>query len=322
MERDPAATFYEWELAPRFPDGLRAALTDGILRSIPRREGGRVRLATGRTVVVAAWDGESWGLDDAEPQMDPVALAPEDLTCYQLSVEAVAQLVQEANGLAGDYCRLDARLHYLGARSADNARVSVVLALFAEDDSALRLALSVPSHLSTGHDEHVLLCPSFRFRDQDKLRRLEDAGVLLGGLAEQADWEIAWPSGTVRGMGPSAGVILTIEGGGLMVRYAGVEVKLTPLERRVLCRLAEHPGRPVAEGDLREAGWPPDGDVDSAYTRHVIRQLRSKFRQAGERALGTARELPESLIETKRGRDGGGSAYRLQLKPREVHVSD
>jgi DNA-binding response OmpR family regulator len=78
----------------------------------------------------------------------------------------------------------------------------------------------------------------------------------------------------------------------LTVARAGAPVELTPIEFRLLRYLASHPGRPFTRGQLIEAIWGYDGDIESDRTVDVhIRHLRQKLEKepAHPRWLITAR---------------------------------
>lgn len=59
-------------------------------------------------------------------------------------------------------------------------------------------------------------------------------------------------------------------------------VALAPVERALLVRLLERPGRPVARGALMRAVW-PDQDVEERAVDRGIARLRRKLDQLGVR---------------------------------------
>lgn len=303
--------------------GFEAALDSKLLSYIqPRIPGETYRAEPGKTLSVVEWDGQLWGLDGEDPEAEPVPISPEDLARYRLSLDAVGERLQQANELQGEPCRLTERLYYLGWREHEGVRIGVVLALLLREEEAVRSTLSLPSHVSAAHGRCLLVCPSFTFRDQGNARRLEDAGIALSWLNEDDVWRMEWRAlvTATRARG-DAEKLLVIENGGMVVRYSGQDVKLTPTEQRVLLALAQRPGKPVAVGHLGDAGW-EGGPSDFDAVRRVIGQLRAKFKQARERAAAVGTVAPGELIETRRGRHGTGSAYELTLESRQIELSD
>ncbi|MBX7112109.1 MAG: response regulator transcription factor [Dehalococcoidia bacterium] len=82
------------------------------------------------------------------------------------------------------------------------------------------------------------------------------------------------------------------------VVYDGAEIKLTPLEFRVLQALASHPGNVLSEEQLLERAWNDPSEVGVERVKFVIHRLRRKLAAAG---------VPEGLIESVRA-----SGYRFR----------
>ena len=82
------------------------------------------------------------------------------------------------------------------------------------------------------------------------------------------------------------------------VSYAGNELKLTPLEFRVLHVLASHPGNVLSEEQLLERAWNDPSEVGVERVKFVIHRLRRKLSAAG---------VPDGLIESVRA-----SGYRFR----------
>ncbi len=58
---------------------------------------------------------------------------------------------------------------------------------------------------------------------------------------------------------------------------AGVELRLTPVEFKLLTELVRHPGKLVTHRQLSVAVWGPDAHEDAQYLRVYIHQLRRKI---------------------------------------------
>lgn len=82
------------------------------------------------------------------------------------------------------------------------------------------------------------------------------------------------------------------------VSYDGAEIKLTPLEFRVLQALASHPGSVLSEEQLLERAWNDPSEVGIERVKFVIHRLRRKLATSG---------VPDGLIESVRA-----SGYRFR----------
>jgi len=82
------------------------------------------------------------------------------------------------------------------------------------------------------------------------------------------------------------------------VSYDGAEIRLTPLEFRVLQALASHPGNVLSEEQLLERAWNDPSEVGIERVKFVIHRLRRKLATSG---------VPAGLIESVRA-----SGYRFR----------
>ena len=263
-------------------------------------------------------DGEWWGLDEDSPEPEPVALSADDLTSYQLRLDTLAQRMAGQNQLNGEPAPLCSRLYYLGWRESDEGRVGVILGLFADATQALHFSRQSPSFLTHEHTGCLVACPTPRLSDQASLRELQDRAIMLASFSPDEPLAIAWPQHRGGRHTASDRALLVIADQGLVARYCGQDLRLTPTERRVLLALASRPSRPLALGEIGSAGWPPDGPSDFGSVRQIIARLRSKFASARARAGPEPLEVPPQVIETSYGRYGEGSSYALALKPYQV----
>ena len=154
---------------------------------------------------------------------------------------------------------------------------------------------------SNGHRQPILMLTA-RDEEIDKVLGLElgaDDYVVkpfslrelisrVRALLRRAYGELAAPMSTaVLRFGP---VELDLER--FLVLRAGRPLELTPLEFRLLRHLVTHPNRPFNRGQLIEAVWGYDSDVESERTVDVhMRHLRQKLEEdpANPRWLVTAR---------------------------------
>jgi len=115
--------------------------------------------------------------------------------------------------------------------------------------------------------------------------------------------------------------VLVIRDEGRSAVYFGKEMTLTPAEGKVLCALAERPGRWSSYYDLKQAGWSTIHIADSSV-RAIISSLRSKFGDAGNAAREAGRQPPDEVIATMRGSEARPGAYRMLLSETDIGLCD
>jgi two-component system response regulator QseB len=79
---------------------------------------------------------------------------------------------------------------------------------------------------------------------------------------------------------PSVGLMVDLDG--RRVRWNGLDLRLTPLEFRVLSVMLASPGRAFSFHELRTSGWGQDREqgIDVFAVRSVVQRLRAKLRKA------------------------------------------
>lgn len=83
---------------------------------------------------------------------------------------------------------------------------------------------------------------------------------------------------------------LSIEASRRLVRHGAEELRLGPIEFKLLCRLLEAPGRVFSRSELIEAAWPPNYYVQPRTVDvHVGRLRRSLEQMTGRNIIRTIR---------------------------------
>lgn len=72
---------------------------------------------------------------------------------------------------------------------------------------------------------------------------------------------------------------LTVHLGTHQVYLLGKQVKLTPIEYKILCQLAQHEGNVVSREALLRAVWGPNYEADPEYLKKYIYRLRCKVEE-------------------------------------------
>jgi len=137
-----------------------------------------------------------------------------------------------------------------------------------------------------------ILVLTARGQEHDKIRAL-DAGAddyvtkpfAMGELL--ARLRVALRHATDTGGADAPGVVetgdLVIDLARRRVTVAGVEVRLTPIEFRLLAELAKHPGRVLTHEQLLRVVWGPSHVHEHHYVRVYMAQLRRKIEKDAAR---------------------------------------
>ncbi|MDP7619869.1 MAG: response regulator transcription factor [Dehalococcoidia bacterium] len=153
---------------------------------------------------------------------------------------------------------------------------------------------------------------SARGREQDKVRALDLGADDYMTKPFGVDELMARVRAALRRAGGSerAGTVRPYAFGGLRMDFAqrqvtmdGVQVKLTPIEYRLLSQLARNAGRVIAHQSLLQAVWGPEYGNEHDYLWAYVRRLRRKLGDDSENpryittesGVGYGMPLPEHI---------------------------
>lgn len=185
-EKQPSRLFYEKELRARDASEFARLRHEKLLVSVqPDDRSETYGLGQQEPLTVVKIDGELYGIDDEDPEKDPVPLRRADLARYRFSLERFIDKLRAANNLLGPVSPLDRRLFFTGERVVDGKRVAFVFALLDSEKRAVDLLLSLPNRVSTNHDRIAVVTPSFTVKSEAVRAQLEKLGihvVLIGDV--------------------------------------------------------------------------------------------------------------------------------------------
>jgi hypothetical protein len=207
LEKQPTRLFYEKELQTQDAQEFARLREDRLLEYVqPDQTSEAYGLNQRMPLTVARIAGQLWGIDEDEPEADPVALQRSDLGKYKLSLERFVDKLREANGLSGARFQLDRRLVLAGEKAVGGRRIAFVFALLDSDRRAESLLLSLPAPLGRRVDTFVVVTPSYvvgsaSLGSQLEALRIyvipfstaEDLTVDLSALFKEAPVSIALP---------------------------------------------------------------------------------------------------------------------------------
>jgi hypothetical protein len=295
LEKNPRALFEEWELKGQDSAAFEDAKRTGLVRRLPAPHVGESYVdRSGRLLtVVANPDGTVEGIDEDDPECEPLPVEPSEVASWTVNADVLCQRFREANSLSGTSGCLHERLYLLGDLSPGRA---VILAFPPDERSAVSLLMELPALASTTIREFVVAVPSLTPPPAEQ-RRLEALHIWVQALRPDDPFAL--------GEGPTADQEMTAErtfshsDDFRSFTLDGRVFSLTPRQAevvRILLR-AFRSGAP-------ELGWP---------------QIRSQLSSQ----LGVQREsLPERFIDMFKRSDAWGNlvmrgktrnSYRLNL---------
>jgi hypothetical protein len=212
LEKHPNTLFYEKELkvrdAAEFTKMRRERLL-GYVQPDDRNE--TYGLGQVQPLTVVKVDGELYGINDEDPEADPLPLKRADLARYKFSLERFIDKLRAANNLLGPKSALDKRLVFAGEKVTDGKRVAFVFALFDSEKRAEDLLLSLPGRMSSKPDLVAVVTPSFTLKSETLRVQLERLRICLVPLGDTESLEID-VSPLLKAMPtPAPSVILTPE---------------------------------------------------------------------------------------------------------------
>ena len=163
LEHNPHRVFYERELLSHYSSEFHQWQQVGWVVRVPILGPGDYHASNndGMLLIVDNEDGSLEGVDEDDPEFDPVPLAAQDLIGWKVNLYACADEFQRCSGLRGRPGVLDDRLFYLGEKLLGDSNIAVVLGLFASEGNALQSMCCLSNLLSDSYQCFVVVCPSY-----------------------------------------------------------------------------------------------------------------------------------------------------------------
>ena len=114
LHLSPERWLWSRELTAQFPAARRELVRLGALGDERRLSSGdTVVLVDGRELRIVESERGVWGVDDGDPDAEPMVLTEGDVTRYQLDVGALATEVAKANGIVPRVRLIEPRTTFL-----------------------------------------------------------------------------------------------------------------------------------------------------------------------------------------------------------------
>lgn len=317
MEKQPTRPFYGKELEC-MDAGEFARLKKQKLLTYVQPDGCSETYGYGRTnpLTVVKIGGQLYGIDEDDPEEDPVPLKKSDLARYRFCLDTFANLLRVANNLAGAASALDERLFFIGEKTVERKRIAFVFGLFDSDEKAKTLLLTLPARVGEKTSGIVMVTPTYMVKRQELNVELERLRIYVMPLNEpNLTINISWLLSKLPAPAPVAqltgkqeadydlykykcrlhvhisGEITESGNNEILVEETPVEIGDVPfrLFLRLLVELYRNKTGVVPKVDLRSEGYFGEGTDDQSINR-----LRNCF----VRALGDLD--PKHFIERYR----------------------
>ena len=191
LERFPTAVFRESALRQLFPHDFERARRQGIITRLPLESGVRSLTRGNRRLMLIPEGAAYVGVDEEDTDATVEEIGHEELAVWHVRMDVICSQFRERNELAGASGSLHGRLYLLGETSPDRA---VILALLADERSALALLKAIPSLVSGSYAEVLVVRPSFRTPPAER-RALESMGIGAEVMDDRDPFLLPpWPS--------------------------------------------------------------------------------------------------------------------------------
>ena len=191
LEKQPSTLFYEKELTARDASEFARLKHEKLLAYVqPDDRSETYGFGQPKPLTVVKVDGELYGINDEDPEVDPVSLKRADLARYRFSLERFIDKLRAANNLLGPKSEFDKRLFIAGEKATDGKRVAFVFALLDSEKRARDLLLSLPSLLPDNFDRVVVVTPSFSTASLDLRSHLDRARISVWPLDDAINLKV------------------------------------------------------------------------------------------------------------------------------------
>jgi hypothetical protein len=183
MEKQPTRLFYGKELESIDPGEFARLRREKFLAYV-QPDGRSDTYAYGRAkpLTVVNIRGQLYGIDEDEPEEDPVPLERSDLSRYRFCLDRFVDDIRAANNLSGAASLLDRRLYFMGQKTVEGKRVAFVLGLFDSDETTRTLLLTLPAQVGDKVAGVAVITPTYAVRCQQLNVELERLRVYVKPL--------------------------------------------------------------------------------------------------------------------------------------------
>jgi len=191
LEKQPSRLFYEKELMEKDAAEFAILKEERLLTYVQTDERFEAYgLGRARPLTVIKISGQLYGIDDEDPDVDPIPLKKSDLAKYRFCLDQFANRLLLANNLFGVSFRLDRRQFFLGKKTVNQQRVAFVFGLFDSDKRAQTPLLSLPAQLGHRVDSVVVITPSYEVGSASLTSQLDMMQIHVVAHRATEDWKV------------------------------------------------------------------------------------------------------------------------------------
>jgi len=191
LEKQPNRLFYEKELTERDASEFARLKELKFLTYVqPDERSETYSFGQSKPLAVVKIGGQLYGIDEDDPEEDPVPLQRSDLARYRFCLDQFANQLRVANSLTDASFSLDRRLLLLGKRTTGRVTTAFVFALFDSDKRAQSLLLSLPVQLGRRIDGIVVITPSYEVNSAPLTSQLEPMQIHVIPRRATENWMV------------------------------------------------------------------------------------------------------------------------------------
>jgi len=191
LEKQPSRLFYEKELTDKDDTEFARLKQEKLLTYVqPDARSESYSFGRSKPLTVVNIGGQLYGINEDEPEEEPVALQRSDLVRYRFCLDQFANQLRVANNLTGASFSLGRRLFLLGKSTTGRITTAFVFALFNSDKKAQNLLLSLPGQLGRRVDSIVVITPSYEVNSASLTSQLEPMQIHVIPRCATENWVV------------------------------------------------------------------------------------------------------------------------------------
>ena len=191
MENWPTCQFYQKQLEAIDVASFNKLKSEGLLLYVPPNEQSEsYGFQQREPLTVMKIHGNLYGVNEQDPEADPIPLSRMDLIRYRFSLERFSSMLRAANNLRGSQGPLDERLFVIGNAQVYGRKITHVLAFLDSDRTAKNTLMTLRSQLSPDTGVVAVVTPDFTVESESLRAQLARLDIYRVPIADMETLKI------------------------------------------------------------------------------------------------------------------------------------